>query len=224
MLRPITLTWGFMLLALAPRAVPSPQEDLLSQAQASVPDSHHGMVLYVKHCAACHGRHGWGDGPREIPVLAGQRESYLMRQLVRFASGARAGSEMHGPVMHDTLQSPDVDRAQAFRDLASYLASAPRNPQPELGDGLALTLGARDYTRGCSGCHGRDGAGSDGGTIPAIGGQGYSYLLSRLRSFAAGHSPHAAVADSPVALSGEEQPAVADYVSRLGYLSAVGAR
>ena len=224
MIRPITPILGFIVLALTPLAVSGAREDLMSQAQAAVPDLQHGMVLYLKHCAGCHGRHAWGDGPREIPVLAGQREGYLMRQLVRFVSGARQGSEMHGPVMHDTLQPPDVDRAQAFRDLATYLASASRNPQPELGDGLALTLGERDYTRGCSGCHGNEGAGSDDGAIPAIGGQSYGYLLSQLRTFAAGHSAHPAVADSPVALSAEEQPAVADYVSRLSYLSAVGAR
>jgi cytochrome c553 len=127
---------------------------------------------------------------------------------------------MHGLVMHDTLQPPDVDRAQAFRDLATYLTSAPRNPQPEQGDGRALALGERDYTRSCSSCHGSNGAGSDTSAIPAIGGQGYSYLLTQLRSFAAGRLPHRAVADSPVALSAEEQPAVADYVSRLTYLNA----
>jgi cytochrome c553 len=122
--------------------------------------------------------------------------------------------------MHDTLQPSDVDRAQVFRDLATYLTSAPRNPQPEHGDGLALQLGERDYTRGCTGCHGSDGSGSEHGAIPAVGGQGYSYLLAQLRSFAAGHLTHPAIADSPIALSAEEQPAVADYVSRLAYLTA----
>ncbi len=182
------------------------------------------MILYLQHCTACHGRHAWGDGPREIPVLAGQHESYLIKQLVHFVSGARQGSEMHGSAMHETLQPSDLDRAQAFRDLAAYLARAPHNPEPEHGEGPALKLGERDYTRGCTGCHGSDGAGSDREAIPAIGGQGYSYLLSQLRSFMSGRLAHPAVADSPVALSVQEQSAVADYVSRLSYLSASGAR
>jgi cytochrome c553 len=224
MIRPITAMLGFIALALTPVALSGPGEDLVSQAQAAVPDPEHGRILYLQHCAACHGRHAWGDGPREIPVLAGQRESYLIQQLVHFVSGARQGSEMHGPLMHDTLQPSDLDRAQAFRDLATYLAGAPRNPRPERGDGRTLTLGGRDYTRGCAGCHGSDGAGSEHGAIPAIGGQDYGYLLAQLRSFTSGRLAHPAVADAPVALSAQEQPAVADYVSRLSYLSAAGAR
>ena len=224
MIRLITVILGSVTLVLARLAVSAPGDDLVSQAQATIPDLHHGMILYLQHCAACHGRQAWGDGPREIPVLAGQREGYLIEQLVRFANNSRQGSEMHGPAMHETLQLPDVDRTQAFRDLAAYLAQAPHNRQPEHGDGHALTLGERDYTRGCTRCHGSDGAGSERGAIPAIGGQGYGYLHAELRSFAAGRLAHPAVADSPVALSAEEQWAVADYVSRLDYLSAAGAR
>jgi mono/diheme cytochrome c family protein len=70
--------------------------------------------------------------------------------------------------MHETLQPSDLDRPQAFRDLATYLAQAPHNPEPEHGGGLALKLGERDYIRGCTGCHGSDGAGSDREAIPAI--------------------------------------------------------
>jgi cytochrome c553 len=220
MIRPITVIVGFITLALTSAAASGPQEDLVSQAQAATPDLHHGMVLYLQHCALCHGRHAWGHEPWQVPVLAGQRESYLLEQLTHFVSGARQGSEIHGPAMHDALQPADVDRAQSFRDLATYLARAPHNPDPEHGEGLALKLGERDYLRGCSGCHGSDGAGSDRGTIPAIGGQLYSYLLAQLRSFASGRLAHPAVADSPVALSDQERPAVADYVSRLTYLTA----
>jgi cytochrome c553 len=153
-------------------------------------------------------------------VLAGQREKYLIQQLARFVDGARQGSEMHGPVMHETLQPTDVARAQAFRDLAAYLSRAPRNPRPEYGAGHTLALGQRDYIRGCFGCHGSEGGGSDPEAIPAIGGQGYSYLLSQLHSFSTGRLEHPALADSPIALSTDEQEAVADYASRMTYLTA----
>jgi cytochrome c553 len=185
MIRSITVILAFAALAVAPVAASGPEEDLISQAASAAPDPRHGMILYLQHCTACHGRHAWGDGLREIPALAGQRESYLIQQLTHFVSGARPGSEMHGPVMHDTLQPSDLDRAPAFRDLATYLARAPHNPHPEQGEGRALTLGQRDYTRGCSGCHGSDGGGNEQQAIPAIGGQDYSYLLTQLRSFAA---------------------------------------
>jgi cytochrome c553 len=100
--------------------------DLAAQAATLTADTPHGMVLYIKHCASCHGRRAWGDGVQEIPALAGQRERYLIAQLASFINSNRRGSELHGPVMHDTLQPPDVNRAQALRDLGAWLARAPR--------------------------------------------------------------------------------------------------
>jgi cytochrome c553 len=113
--------------------------DLASQAAALTADVPHGMVLYMKHCAGCHGRRAWGNGPREIPAPAGQREAYLIAQLAHFIDGARPGSEVHGPAMHDSLQPPDVDRAQALRDLGAWLSHAMPNREPEHGEGQVLS-------------------------------------------------------------------------------------
>jgi cytochrome c553 len=202
-------------------AAADPGADLATQVVAVTPDPAHGKILFLKHCSKCHSSHGWGDGPREIPALAGQRESYLIEQLARFVTGERKGSVMHGPVMHEVLQPPDLNRPQAIADLAAYLSRAGRNPQAEHAEGRALAVGKRTYTKVCSACHGNDGAGSDNGTIPAIGGQHYPYLLAQLRGFASGLRDHPLGADSASGLSAEEQRAVADYVSRLVYLSDV---
>jgi cytochrome c553 len=196
---------------------------LVSQAMAVTPDPEHGTILYLKHCSNCHSPHAWGDGPREIPALAGQRESYLIEQLAHFASGERKGSVTHGSVMHEILQPPDLNRPQAFGDLAIYLSRAGRNPHPEHAAGRALAVGERTYTKACAACHGSDGAGSDKGTIPAIGGQHYGYLRAQLSGFASGLHGHPLGADVVSGLSDEEQQAVADYVSRLAYLSSANA-
>jgi len=180
-------------------------------AATAAPDPQHGEVLYLRHCVACHGGHGWGDGPREIPSLAGQREAYLVEQLTRFASGERQGSEMHGPAMQDTLRAADVNRPAAIRDLAAYLARASADPGPEQGQGRSLAAGKSVYLRACAGCHGEDGAGAAGGPAPRIAGQHYRYLLSRLREFGPAHRGSVPV----VALAAEEQQALADYISRL---------
>lgn len=174
-------------------------------------DLRHGEVLYLRHCVACHGARAWGDGPREIPALAGQREAYLIEQLTRFASGQRPGSPMHGPAMHDTLKATDVNRPAAIRDLAAYLAHAPAGPQAEPGPGRSLAAGESVYLRACVACHGADGAGADGISAPRIGGQHFRYVLARLREFVSVHGQRA----PPVALSDEERQALADYVSRL---------
>jgi len=179
-------------------------------ADAPPADVSHGKVLYLRHCIACHGTRAWGDGPREIPAIAGQHPAYLSEQLTRFASGERPGSAVHGPAMHDTLKATDVNRPAAIRDLAAYLALAPAAPGADQGEGRALALGRSVYLRSCSSCHGEDGLGRDGGT-PRIAAQHYRYLLSRLREFAAVHGAGAA---APVTSAGEQQ-ALADYISRL---------
>jgi cytochrome c553 len=189
--------------------------DLASQAATLTADAPHGMVLFLKHCAGCHGRRAWGDGPREIPALAGQRESYLIGALAGFISGGRRGSELHGRAMHESLQPPDLNRAQALRDLAGWLSGAPLNPEPEHGAGQALAAGRQAYAGACAGCHGANGEGREQPAVPALAAQHYSYLLAQLRSFSAGQLAHAPGLDRALLGPPEQQQALADYASRL---------
>lgn len=215
---------ALLALALPPAAPAAAQSaaELISRTLAVTPDAEHGKILYLKHCARCHGGHAWGDGPREIPTLAGQRERYLIEQLARFSTSERPGSEMHGPAMFESLQPPDVNRPQALGDLAAWLAHAARNPQPERAEVSKSAHGERIYAKVCSACHGVDGGGRESGTIPAIGGQHYRYLRTQVRGLAAGPRSHPpGVVKS---LTPEEQEAVADYASTLTYLSADGSR
>lgn len=194
----------------ATAATPGAAAELLGRIEAATPDPQRGRILYLKRCAGCHRPRAWGDGPREIPALAGQRETYLIAQLVRFVSGERPGSAMHGPAMHEALQPGDVDRPQALRALAAYLAGIERNPQPEYGDGRALAAGARAYAQACAACHGEAGAGSDRGPAPRVAGQHFHYLLARLRDFETVHGGRAA------APAVQQRQPLADYLSRLG--------
>lgn len=189
--------------------------DLAAQAATLTADAPHGMVLYIKHCANCHGRRAWGNGLQEIPSLAGQRETYLIAQLANFINSSRQGSEVHGPVMHDTLQPPDVNRAQALRDLGAWLAQAPPNRAPEHGTGEALAAGKRAYINACAGCHGPSGEGSDQPPVPALASQHYSYLLVQLRGFSSGARAHARGFDARIVGATDQQQALADYTSRL---------
>ena len=191
-------------------------QEVASPTSSLTPDPQHGMVLFLKRCAACHGRRAWGDGAREIPALAGQGEDYLTEQLKRFISGHRPGSEMHGPAMRESTQSPDVNRAQAIADLTNYLTQATHNPRPEHGQADALINGRRSYEKACRSCHGDQGGGNDRERLPAIGGQHYSYLASRLRDFYSGRMLHPPGLPS---IATEDQQALADYISRLPYLS-----
>ena len=207
--------WRFMLMLAALVPMATLAADLAGEAAQLSADVPHGMVLYLKHCAGCHGRQAGGDGARVIPALAGQRESYLIAQLARFIDGSRPGSELHGAAMHEALAPPDVNRAQALRDLGAWLSRAAPNNNPERGSGEALAAGKRAYANGCAGCHGADAAGSEQPAVPALASQHYGYLLAQLRSFSAGRLPHAAGLAPAIVGTGEQQQAVADYLSRL---------
>ncbi len=189
--------------------------ETLDHIWAITPDPDHGKILYLMHCRACHGNHAWGDGPRAIPALAGQREKYLVGQMMQFATGKRAGRSMH-----DTMQRSDLDWGQGVRDLGSYLSAAPRSPSPDYAESRDTTAGKRIYQQTCSACHGVRGEGKETG-LPAIGGQHYQYLVAQLSNFSDGHR---GAGDQPLlesmgSFTLQQVQEVANYTSHLGYLT-----
>lgn len=199
--------------AASPRAF-----DLLRSTMAALPDSQHGKALYLKHCVSCHGPTGSANRSATAPALAGQREYYLIEQLIQFLALDR-----NMPAMHRVLADPDLNGPQALRDLAAYLSHSGRDAHARGTDGN-LAAGKSIYEHQCVTCHGSNGEGNDDALIPAIGGQRYEYVLRQLASFAAGHrgnvEPH--VSDFAASLSPDDMGAVADYVSRLGAPAAEG--
>jgi cytochrome c553 len=194
---------------------------MLQKALALPPDLSQGQILYLQYCAACHHRSGWGSGPREVPDLAGQQDSYLLEQLLLFAN-----LERHKDEMHQVVSKPELERTQSLRDVSAYIASQPRNPHSDHGDGSHLVAGERLYAQTCEICHEKSGAGNRDDLIPAIGGQQYGYLLVRLRYFAQqrGSVEHGSVEPAVInqlaGLSPADLMAVADYTSRLPALQA----
>jgi len=195
--------------------------NLLQKTMALPPDKHDGELLYLQYCAACHRRSGWGNGPREVPTLAGQHDIYLLEQLIRFWNQDRDKPEMHQVVTRPQLADP-----QSLRNVSAYIAGQPGNPSPDRGDGIQTDKGARLYAEHCATCHGDHGEGSHDDVIPAIGGQQYHYLVVRLRAFSKQHasqeqgSLEPAVVNVLSHLSPEDVKAVADYTSRLSALKA----
>jgi cytochrome c553 len=216
--------WLLLLAAAAPNVCQAQSVATLKMLQKALvltPDLQNGEHLYLQYCAPCHQRTGWGNGPREVPALAGQQESYLLEQLLRFANLERKKSEMHAVVTKPQIESP-----QSLRDVSAYIANRPRNPGPDHGDGTQLLAGERIYAQSCAICHEKSGAGNRDDLIPAIGGQQYGYLLVRLGHFAQEHgavergSAEPAIVNLLAGLSPAELKAVADYTSRLTALRA----
>jgi cytochrome c553 len=89
----------------------------LMQIPRSPGDVATGRKLYHKECASCHGREGWGDEQKAVPMLAGQYTNYLWRQVEKYRKRIR---------IHDE-DAPEEELLQDFsdeelRDMFAYLS------------------------------------------------------------------------------------------------------
>lgn len=191
-------------------------EELIDKALALQPDTIEGGELYRRYCMSCHGRMAHGDSRTAIPALAGQVESYLLKQLADLVEARRDLPEMHRQVARTDLANP-----QAMRDIIGYLSALSPLMEPERGDGKQLVLGGRIYASTCADCHGERGKGNAKDRVPAVRGQHYSYVLRQARELANGHrySVERSVIVLLEALSLEQLTAVADFISRLPAVS-----
>jgi cytochrome c553 len=177
------------------------------------PDLARGAVLF-QTCAACHGADGRGTSDGEIPAIAGQHGSVLLKQLTDFRHEQRWNERMQ--YFTDRHELPS---AQELTDVAAYVASLPRFPATTkgIGDGSSLSEGAKVYSRRCERCHGPIGEGEVFLGVPRLAGQHYGYLLRQLDETAINLRP--GMGDDHVKLLGKlskaQRRGVADYLSRL---------
>jgi cytochrome c553 len=177
------------------------------------PDLVHGKELY-QTCAACHGEDGRGTDDGEIPAIAGQHGSVLLKQLTDFRHEQRWDERMRNFTDRHHLPA-----AQDLTDVAAYISYLPRFPRTAkgIGNGSQLGEGASVYFRLCERCHGPLGQGNLLRRRPRLAGQHYGYLLRQLQETATGQRPgmDRAHVDMLKTLSIEEMRGVADYLSRL---------
>lgn len=153
-------------------------------------------------CTACHGANGVATDPKTIPVIWGQQQSYLMKQLRDFRSGERNSAVM-SPVAR-SLAEDDL------RKMAAYFASKtwPARPKP-----AKQPLPPKGIAQ-CQACHQ---ANFEGGMpAPRLAGLSYEYLVAAMRAFANGQRTNNL--DMPQfmrALTDRERSAIARYLSSL---------
>jgi cytochrome c553 len=158
-----------------------------------------GAKLLV--CNACHGERG---APKNatIPVLWGQQESYLVKQLHDFQSGDRKFEVMSW--MATTLSQAEQGSAAAFFAKKSW---------PARSAGAASTSPPA-MVAVCEVCHQQN----FGGGLPAprLAGQSYEYLVEAMRRFAEGErTNNADMVKIMAAISPAEREAMARYISGL---------
>jgi cytochrome c553 len=177
------------------------------------PDLSRG-ARHFETCAACHGPDGNGTLDGEVPAIAGQHGSVLLKQLTDFRHEQRLD-----PRMRHFSDSQHLQGAQELTDVAAYVASLPRFPPTatSIGDGASLGEGASVYFRECESCHGPLGQGSLLRRRPRLAGQHYAYLLKQLQDTAAERRPgmDRAHVTRLKNLSDAQLRGVADYLARV---------
>ena len=166
-------------------------------------------------CAACHGSDG--NSPSDMfPKLAGQHESYLVKQLVDFKSGARKNAVMAPMVAALTEQD--------MADLGAFYASNKVSPGAvaeelvEAGQTIYRAGNKESGLPACMACHGPTGAGMPAAKWPALAGQYTSYIELQLKAFADGtrtNDPNNMMADIAKKMTADEIKAVSAYVAGL---------
>lgn len=175
---------------------------LVAAAIVAAPaDAADDIASRLEICAACHGGNGEPTNPA-TPVIWGQQENYLYKELHDFHSGERSN-----PIMGPMISSFSLDD---LREAAAYFAAktwparpvgAPAGSPPE---GIAM----------CRACHGQNFEG--GAPAPRLAGLNYNYLIGAMRSFADGKRTNNL--DMPgfmKALTDDQREAIARYLSSL---------
>jgi cytochrome c553 len=192
----IHIVFGVLVILAAPahaQGVPDPSTDRELNAKLSV-------------CTECHGASGIRKNAN-IPVISGQPESYLLKQLHDFLRGDRHDEVM--PWMTKTLTQQELGVAAAYFAKQKWpvrSAGASSTPPPP---GIAV----------CQACHATDFLGAkqaDGMAAPRLAGQGYEFLVESMRRFAAGERKNNAIMTKMMAaMSPADREAMARYLSGL---------
>jgi cytochrome c553 len=182
----IQITFGVLVVLAAPahaQGVPDPGTDREFSAKLSV-------------CNECHGLNGVRRNAT-IPVIWGQPENYLLKQLHDFERGDRHDEVM--PWMAKTLTPQELGIAAAYfakQTWPARSAAAASTPPPP---GSAV----------CQACH-------DSMAGPRLAGQSYEYLVEAMRRFAEGERKNnATMTKMMAAIPPADREAMARYLSGL---------
>jgi cytochrome c553 len=161
----------------------------------------------AKLCAACHGEKGVPT-QKNIPVIWGQNEGYLIYQLRDFKSGARKND-----LMSPIAANIDPHDINAFAAYFSKLTWPNLEQSPAPAD-VATKAQATAASVGCPGCHLAYFQGD--GTTARLAGQNHDYLLKTMNDFrdkTRGNNP--GMSDLMKATSPEDIAGLAQYLAGL---------
>ena len=189
-------------------------------ADDAKPDVAKGKSIAETVCIACHGADGNSAIPAN-PILAGQGEQYLLKQLREFKAtegkpAVRQNEIMGG--MASVLSDEDMKSVALYYSQQKLKPSA-SSDEKLVAAGQSLWRKG-DFERGvpaCAGCHGPTGAGIPN-QYPRLAGQYAEYLATQLKNFRTeerSNDPARMMRMIADKLSDKQIKAVADYMAGL---------
>ncbi len=189
----------------------------LSVNIAAAGDAEAGKAKSIT-CAACHGVDGNSTVPM-WPKLAGQHESYLVRQLLLIQSGKREIPEMAALV--STLSEQDIADISAYFSAQTITPGKAEIGKLQLGQSLYRAGNPETGTPACSSCHGPNGQGNPVSGYAVLAGQHAAYTDKSLKKFRATNAygeddaPSAVMSGVVRLLSDVEIAALSSYIQGL---------
>ena len=134
-------------------------------------------------CVACHGQDG-NSPASAFPSIAGQTESYLLKQLKEMQTDERPVPVMAG--MLDNMTEQDLKNLAAWYASNEAVRGAANPELVELGEAIYRTGIKRKQIAACTACHSPVGNGNDPAGFPALAGQWPEYTILQLKAFRSG--------------------------------------
>lgn len=152
-------------------------------------------------CSTCHGDNGTPRN-RGTPIIWGQQENYLGKQMHDFQHGARESEVMQW--MATALSQAEVGRAAAYFAKKTWPARPDGAAAPSPPPGVAV----------CEACHQLKLAGSL--AAPRLAGQRYEYLIEAMDRYAeGGRTNNTDMVRIMEAIPASDREAIARYISAL---------
>jgi cytochrome c553 len=143
----------------------------ISAALSAPGNAQQAVEAKLQICSTCHGANGQPISPG-IPIIWGQTEYFLTKQLHDYISGDR-DSPIMSPLAK-TLTQPELRPAAKYFSAKTWPAKTAQTAAPAAPEGIAL----------CQICHQQGFIG--GLPAPRLAGQSYEYLLDAMKSFTDG--------------------------------------
>ena len=191
-----------------------------SEEASAKADPAKGKAIAETVCVACHG----ADGNSQVsanPILAGQVEEYIYKQLKNFKPAGDKPAVRNNPIMAGMAAAlSDED----MKNVAAWFSSQKQKPAAAK-DEKQIALGQKiwrqgDFKKGvpaCAGCHGPAGAGLPA-LYPRLAGQYPEYTETQLKAFRVeerANDPEKMMRTIAGKLSDAEIKAVAEYAAGL---------